>query len=72
MTQQEEEEEEGCPELINRRGNDEDLDEESDNGEEIEMKKMRRMQMKHCPWKGKEESLVEEIYDEKEEKEEGE
>eukprot|EP00957_Ditylum_brightwellii_P209289 15361099-Ditylum_brightwellii.AAC.1 len=72
MAQQEEDEKEECPELINRGGNDEDSDEESNNEEEMEVDKDEKNSDEALPIKEKGESSTEEMYNEMEEKEEGE
>eukprot|EP00957_Ditylum_brightwellii_P177921 13552020-Ditylum_brightwellii.AAC.1 len=73
MAQQEEEGKEECLKLINRGGNGEDLDEESENEEEREMEEDKKDDSDEAlPIEEKRESLTEEIYDEMEEIEEGE
>eukprot|EP00957_Ditylum_brightwellii_P021699 1636566-Ditylum_brightwellii.AAC.1 len=73
MAQQEEEGKEECPRLINRGGNDEGSDKESENEEGMEMEEDKKNDLDEAlPIEEKGKSLTEEIYDEMEEIEKGE
>eukprot|EP00957_Ditylum_brightwellii_P175029 13325739-Ditylum_brightwellii.AAC.1 len=68
MAQQEEEGKEECQKLINRGGNDEDSDRESETEEGTEMEEDKKHDSDEVlPIEEKGENLTEEIYDEMEE-----
>eukprot|EP00957_Ditylum_brightwellii_P044971 3410819-Ditylum_brightwellii.AAC.1 len=71
VTQHDKEDEEGCPELMNRGRDEEDSDKESENEEEMRVDKDKKVFDEVLSIKEKGGSLTEEVYDEMEGKEKG-